>query len=324
MGKNIYLDGPYFLKKFPNLMRQVLILSIFLLPVFFSCKKQNADSSNNPVDTLATGWKKIVLSEPADLVDIFFINNTGFAISSNAIFKSADGGNNWSRSATITSGTGLDNIGIGNEMNAVFVSHPNRLVSTHNGGSSFDTATLADSYLTDVFFVSSMVAYAAGKSIWKTIDGGYNWTKLHDFTISAYYNSLYFLNEQTGWVIRTGGLYKTINGGVDWQPISTPTFDLNTTRGVFFLNSNTGYISDELSVGKTTDAGATWSKAFMGVPTYHDIHFVTDNIGYLTDGPRIYKTANGGNTWTKEVALVTSSLIELHFTDINHGWACGS
>jgi photosystem II stability/assembly factor-like uncharacterized protein len=301
------------------------IIAILISLVICSCNKtHNPDSPKTPTDTLATGWKKIVLTETTDLVDIFFINSTGFTISSNGIFKSADGGNNWSRITTITTGTGLDNIGMGSEMNAVFVSHPNRLISTHNGGVSFDTAIVADNLVTDVFFVSATVAYAAGKSIWKTIDGGYNWTKLYDFTVLADYNSLYFINEQTGWVIRTGGLYKTTNGGVDWQLISTPTFDLNTTRDVFFLNSNTGYISDELSVGKTINTGTSWSKAFTGVPTYHDIHFVTDNIGYITDGPRIYKTADAGTTWTKEVVLAASSLLELHFTDVNHGWACGS
>jgi photosystem II stability/assembly factor-like uncharacterized protein len=297
------------------------VLSTLSLSFFFSCKKNNADSSSSPEDTLATGWNKIVLAEPVQLVDIFFISNTGFTISPNSIFKSVDGGNNWSRIASLA--TNFVNIGMGSETNAIFVLSPNKLVSTHNGGTSFDTATVADNFLMDVFFISSSVAYAAGKSIWKTIDGGYNWTKLHDFTDLGGYKSLYFLNDQTGWVVRTEGLYKTINGGVDWQLISTPTFNFSTSCDVFFLNTNTGYISDELSIGKSINAGSSWSKTFNGVSTYHDIHFVTDNIGYITDRTRIYKTTDGGNTWVKEVALLSNSLIELHFTDANHGWACG-
>lgn len=44
------------------------------------------------------------------------------------------------------------------------------------------------------------------------------------------------------------------------------------------------------------------------------------------DGPYIFKTTDSGNTWTKVVAVASSTpyLMELHFTDANHGWACGS
>jgi photosystem II stability/assembly factor-like uncharacterized protein len=303
-------------------MRRFLILGIISLPFFFSCKKHNGDSSNNPVDTLATGWKKIVLSEPAQLVDIFFVSNTGFTISASTIFKSVDGGTNWSRITPLA--PNLQNIGMGSELNAIFISAPSKIISTHNGGTSFDSVTIDDNTLTDVFFVSSSVAYAAGKSIWKTIDGGLNWTKLHEFTATGGYKSLFFLNEQTGWVIRSEGLYRTTNGGVDWQLVITTGFNFSNSGSVFFLNTSNGYIADELSIGKTINGGALWSKVFNGTPTYHDIHFVTDNVGYVTDGQHIYKTVNGGTTWTTEVALSSSLILELHFTDVNHGWACGS
>jgi photosystem II stability/assembly factor-like uncharacterized protein len=297
---------------------------LVLLLFFFSCKKNNnPGSSNTSTDTLATGWKKVVLSEPVDLVDIFFINNTGFTIFLNGIFKSTDGGNNWSRIAPTVAN--LTNLGMGSELNAVFVSYPNKLISTHNGGINLDTSVVADNFLTDVFFVSSTIVYAAGKSFWKSVDGGYNWTKLYDFTVQDGYKSLYFLNEQVGWVIRAEGLYKTTDGGVNWQLISTPSFNFSNTGNVFFTNSDTGYISDNQFIGKTVNGGASWSIRYNAqAPTYHDIHFITDNIGYITDGSRIYKTIDGGNTWTKEVSLIAGSLIELHFTDLNHGWACGS
>src|SRR5512138_2363274 len=102
----------------PNLMRQLFILSILVLPIFFSCKKNNGTSSNNPVDTLATGWKKVFFIDPASLQDIFFANNVGFTISTNAIYKSVDTGNTWTRlNETAPSFT---NMGMGSETNAAF------------------------------------------------------------------------------------------------------------------------------------------------------------------------------------------------------------
>ncbi len=317
-------------------MKKILfIISISSLVLFSSCKK---DNNNNPTppppspvpsDTLTAGWTKINFIDTSDLVDIFFINNTGFAISSN-IYKSSDGGNTW---AQLTSPPGLgpnhfENIGMGNEMNAIFIDPLNQLVSTHNAGASLTITALPTTLLTDVFFVDSTSAYAVGKSVWKTIDGGDNWIKLYDFTASAGYNSLFFTNEQTGWVLKKEGVYKTINGGVGWQLVNTDTINLGYGGAIFFLNSDTGYISNPYSVEKTVNGGASWDKVFTCTYTtsvYHDIHFVSENVGYITDGPRIFKTTDGGNTWTKVVALASSSyyLSELHFTDANHGWACG-
>lgn len=310
----------------------LLILSISSLVLFASCKKDNnhptPPPSPVPNDTLSAGWQKINFIDSSYLVDIFFINNTGFVVSSN-IYKSSDGGNTW---AQLTSPSGLGpnpfaNIGMGNEMNSIFVSPLNQLVSTHNAGASFTIKTLSTPLLTDVFFIDSIIAYAVGKSVWKTIDAGDNWTKLYDFTVSTGWNSIFFTNEQTGWVIKREGVFRTINGGIDWQLVNTDTFNLSSAQAIFFLNSDTGYISNNYSIEKTVNGGASWNKVFtcIHISAYHDIHFVSENVGYITDGTCIFRTTDGGNTWTKIVALASSSrsFVELHFTDANHGWACG-
>jgi len=59
-------------------------------------------------------------------------------------------------------------------------------------------------------------------------------------------------------------------------------------------------------------------------PNYHDLHFLDDNLGYMTDGQYVLKTIDGGVTWTKEASIPRGIFYELHFMDINHGWAGGS
>jgi photosystem II stability/assembly factor-like uncharacterized protein len=306
-----------------NLMRQLFIVGIVILPFFFSCKKNSGNSSNNPVDTLGTGWKKVFFVDPADLQDIFFVKNTGFTVSTTAIYKSVDAGNSWTKlNETAPSFT---NIGMGSETNAAFVVAPRFVLSTHTAGASFDTSLVDDYSLTDVFFVDSTTAYLAGRGIWKSTDGGVHWTKLYTFTTdSTGYKALYFLDEQRGWVVRKDGLYATSNGGVNWNKITTTGLYFSNGGNVFFRTSTTGFITDDVFFGRTNNGGASWEKNVIGTSTYHDIHFVTDNIGYLTDGQRIYKTTDGGITWKTEVFLASASLLEVHFTDANHGWACGS
>jgi photosystem II stability/assembly factor-like uncharacterized protein len=210
-------------------------------------------------------------------------------------------------------------------MNAVFVS-ADGLISTHNGGTSFTTNIPGDKVLADAFFIDSTIAYAVGNSLWKTADGGDNWSKLYDFPTTPGFSSFFFTNETTGWVSKREGVYKTTNGRIAWQRVNTDTISVDG-EGIFFLNADTGYISNSNSIYKTVNAGACWNKIFTGTyGTYHDIHFVSDNVGYITDRQYIFKTTEGGNTWQKVVAPASSknSLMELHFTDVNHGWACGA
>jgi photosystem II stability/assembly factor-like uncharacterized protein len=285
-----------------------------------------------PKDTLASGWEKITLNDSSDLFDIFFIHNTGFAIGTE-IHKSSDGGNTWAKLAKPPGVNGLFNMGMGNERNAIFLGNSNQgqLVSTRDGGISFTISTLPDN-LGDVFFVDSTTAYAAGANIWKTIDAGNNWVKLYSFTSGVHSSSLYFLNAQIGWVFGNHGLYKTVNGGVDWTLITTQLGSISQAEAIFFLNSDTGYISYTSSVyggeygslKRTMDRGVSWTTIFTAYSRYYlDIHFVSDRTGYVTNGTRIYKTQDGGNTWTSEVTLVSNTLIELHLIDTDHGWACG-
>jgi photosystem II stability/assembly factor-like uncharacterized protein len=307
----------------------LLILSIPFLLLLASCNKDKNQSPPSPAasDTLSAGWKKIQIKDSSGLLDIFFINNTGFAVSSN-IYKSSDGGDNWTQLTppTTLGPFGFINIGMGNEKNAIFVSTNHQLIATHNGGESFITNVIPDPSLSDVFFIDSSIAYAAGNSVWKTTDAGDNWLKIYDFVPNSGLNSVSFMNEQTGWILKKAGVYKTINGGTDWQRLSTDTISLDQGGAIFFLNSDTGYFSNNSSIEKTVNGGASWNKVFTFSYTtsaYHDIHFVSESVGYITDGRFVFKTTDGGNTWTRVVALASNKLLEVHFTDANHGWACG-
>ena len=182
-------------------------LLLIVLVVFTSCKKPDSLPVTPPApvatDTLSAGWQKINFIDSSDLADIFFINNTGFAVGSN-VYKSSDGGDNWS---LLTAGSGLVqnsylNIGMGTGKNAIFTADNFSFVSTRKGGETFTEKQLSDHLLADVFFVDSTTAYAVGNSVWETTDAGDTWTKLYGFTPTTGFSSIFFTDKQTGWVVK--------------------------------------------------------------------------------------------------------------------------
>lgn len=201
-----------------------------------------------------------------------------------------------------------------------------QILYTTNGGTSFDSTDLGATGFNDIFYVSPQIAYAINGKLWKTTNGGKNWTAIYTFSGSGFFpNLLFFLNEQNGWAVANNVLYKTVNSGVSWTPITNHGLTTSgSENSLFFTDVNTGYYGNETTIKKTTDGGANWSTVYttaFDFGSFHNLHFINSQLGYLTDNNLIMKTTDGGATWTREVNLANNSAIELHFTDANHGWA---
>jgi photosystem II stability/assembly factor-like uncharacterized protein len=313
---------------YENTLMQKLLLIAFVLVLTISCKKNKNEAPDPPpppTDSLGVGWKRIDAGAQVSISDIFFVGNTGYFLSDRQVYRSTNAGESWQK--VHQGNQSLSNIGMGGGAgNAVFVSYSTPMVYfTGNGGSSFDSTTVPFGYFSDVFFVSPTVVYAIGINFCKSVDGGKNWTLVHQANYSSDYKTLHFLNEQAGWILTSKGLAKTINGGVSWDPVATPGFSFNGFGSIFVTDANTIYFYSAGKVGVSRNAGLTWSVVLNTRDVFfEDIHFLTNDIGYLTAGNILYKTTDGGANWKREFKLGRGSLIELHFTDANHGWAAGS
>lgn len=105
-------------------------------------------------------------------------------------------------------------------------------------------------------------------------------------------------------------LYKTINGGIDWQEIETP-FKIRI-RDMQFINEHVGYVvSEGEGVYKTENGGITWTKILSEVVHYYHgmcyvdpfstLCFVDEQNGFIYDGLNnsgiLLRTNNGGQSW---------------------------
>jgi photosystem II stability/assembly factor-like uncharacterized protein len=305
---------------------------LFVLCSLFSCSKNKDIIPEQPTtnlilpDTLSIGWTKINSLPNALFNDIFFIdNNIGYACNNSGIYKSVNGGLDWQKISNIPA----YNIGAWGTK-ASFVFGTNRISTTLNTGTSFlekdYTALPSNPTFIDCFYVNANTCFASsGKLIWKSIDSGVTFDSLYNFQTSTY-NSLYFLNEQLGWIRRPGEIFKTTNSGISWvlQNYTAPGYG-----GLEFADEFNGYYVDQdnngnLKVYKTINGGLTSQLSFQTTNVFGitDVDVINTNICYVSVDNKIFRTLNGGVNWNTIAALGNQKFFEIHFTDANHGWAC--
>jgi photosystem II stability/assembly factor-like uncharacterized protein len=124
---------------------------------------------------------------------------------------------------------------------------------------------------------------------------------------------LYFYDEQFGFIgcsadDTSNYLFKTTNGGVDWERLDVKLID-NTfgadyvsVNDIFFISKDVGFLTtDELSNYKTIDAGESWQKMEnLTMANYMQIYFQNENNGFAFGGnsENFARTEDKGVTWT--------------------------
>jgi photosystem II stability/assembly factor-like uncharacterized protein len=111
-------------------------------------------------------------------------------------------------------------------------------------------------------------------------------------------SDLHFIDELRGFAIRYGDLYKTADGGKNW----TLSYEADGyCTQIDFVNDSVGYVSAEYGIVlKTTDGGETWEEKATDYDHLLTVDFITENIGFVSgEYGSHFSTADGGNTWTK-------------------------
>lgn len=170
----------------------------------------------------------------------------------------------------------------------------------------------SESRYDDVFFLNENLGWAAdgvGGKVFKTVDGGKNWTEqLH--LPSHYLRNIEFLDENIGFLgTLSGDFYRTSDGGQNWQTVSNIPGTIHAICGLDAVGENTiygcgAYFSPAYII-KSSDKGLTWQ--FIDMSTYArslvEVLFVNENVGFASgsdfSGGVILKTVNGGATWIK-------------------------
>lgn len=162
----------------------------------------------------------------------------------------------------------------------------------------------------NIFYIA-----AAQGGVWKTTDGGANWTALTDGLTSLASGSI-AVDKNNPNVIYYGtgemnfsldcqygdGLFKSTDGGSTWTrvvPYSSNSY--YSTIVIDPTNSNIVYAAGTSGVYKTTNAGTNWTKQTTTSGNYTSLVIDGTNPAILfasTYSGEIFKTTNSGNNWT--------------------------
>lgn len=159
------------------------------------------------------------------------------------------------------------------------------------------------------------------------------------------FDDIYFINSQTGWVIKgdryyvnndTGSVYRTTNGGNNWVVVNNQI--RNYLRCTGFFNENIGIIGaigDTLhTLYRTTDGGFTWADIMPSIQGTAPggicgISIVNSNIAYACGRyycpANVIKTTNAGLNWISlpvDTSLVRL-LVDCHFWSADSGFVVG-
>lgn len=190
-----------------------------------------------------------------------------------------DGGSTWD----------VENTGILVDINSVFFTDDQQgwfaadggvLKTTTDGGDTWvDQVSGTTNDLQSIYFVDPLTGWAVGGEaiILHTTNGGSIWNEQNtDITEpDARINSVYFTDANNGWAVghdivqsTVGGgataygvIYKTIDGGLNWNELVSTSWHLSTFNDVFFMNDDTGWVTSNVDPGlflRTMDGGNTW------------------------------------------------------------------
>lgn len=138
--------------------------------------------------------------------------------------------------------------------------------------------------------------------VWKTLDGGQNWTPLTDYfsNLLVYATAIDPTDSNTYFFGSTNGrIYKSTDAGATWNFLGTAGALLINKIVIHPTNVNIMYASGQnVGVYRSTDGGISWTNVISDNRGY-DIEFKPGDVNTVyASGNLFHKSIDGGTTFT--------------------------
>ena len=233
--------------------------------------------------------------------------------------------------------------------------NPQEFTKTINGGTTWTPQTinvgntgLGISMISAIDATTAwLAAYpnAAGQTggIWKTVDGGSNWTRQASATYTnaaSFTNIVHFWDANTGFcqgdpISNEFEMYTTVNGGANWTLVPAANIPAPLS-GEYGYVRNIEVIGDTVWFGTnlgrlyhSTNKGLNWVVYQTPMSDMQDANFSFTNgtTGLLTSAGLVYKSTDAGANWnllTTTGSVFTGGLCYIEGTDVAFTTGTGS
>jgi photosystem II stability/assembly factor-like uncharacterized protein len=279
----------------------------------------------------------------------FADSNTGFIVGANdSLLKTTNGGNSW---LIIPYPDGLPSC---SEM--CFINDSIGFVSTSDGypnynGLIFKTTnkglnwfqvysdpslyTCKFAFSDDLHGIAGGTSWAYSSKILVTNDGGDTWIELWPYGMPwLAINSLCTIEPNTAFTVGYYGMiFKSSNGGLDWEPKYNSVFR-GDVYNAQFLNQDEGFTLSQVRGGgipaaslmRTSDGGSSWQEIQYGCFDKGVLDFMSSDTGfvvYTAPDQLFYKTVDGGLNWEMFITGFDFEPLDMKFSDYNNGLISG-
>ncbi|HMS64786.1 MAG TPA: YCF48-related protein [Ignavibacteria bacterium] len=265
--------------------------------------------------TMAQGFNSITTP---DGVNITAVGNSG------KIYRSVNSGTTWTNFIN-----GASNLYCVTSLNNdVWISSANgNILKTQKTASpviTYNTGSTNNLY--SISFIDANTGFVCGDAgtVYKTINGGVNWTSSNSGIASVKLNSISFDNASVGTVAGNNGtIYVTSDGGSSW--VSEVS---GSNKNILKLKYFSGNI---IAVGEygtlLSNDGSGWTSIDSRILT--DIRGVTgtsiNDVHLCGGGGFIRNNKSGSSKFTNfEVNPMMANLVDIFYYDANNGWAVSS
>lgn len=170
--------------------------------------------------------------------------------------------------------------------------------------------------------------------------GGGTWARQQSGTM-AWLHSIYFLDQNRGWVVGSKGLLlATVDGGRSWQQKARPSEDV--LHDIYFADAQNGWLVCERNpydlktkdeprtyLLNTSDGGANWNRVDLkGIDIDARLVrtvFTPGGHGWAWgEGGAVFTTHDAGITWARLQLPTRRLLLGGTFVDDDRGWLVGA
>jgi photosystem II stability/assembly factor-like uncharacterized protein len=149
--------------------------------------------------------------------------------------------------------------------------------------------------------------------VWRTVDGGANWTVLTDdmTTLNVYAVAMNPTNAaEYFWGTSNGVIFKSSDSGSTWNILADVGDGVVNKILIDPTNTAKMYCTTTAGIFKSTDSGANWARVNPAATSGYDIEFKPGDTNVIyasgdqffksTDGGLTFNTANSLPNWTQE------------------------